>query len=65
MNKAHFYDNEVKIEGQLLVPNIIAILVNFGHKMEATLVEMQKLIFESQSEVSWVPFYFQNQHHRN
>ena len=29
--------------------------MDFGHKMEATLVEIQKLVFESRSELSQIP----------
>ena len=55
VNKAHLFDNKVKIEGQLSALNFIAILVNFEHKMKATLVEIRKLVFEPQLEPSWVP----------
>ena len=55
VNKAHLFDNNVKTKGQLSAPKIIAILVNFGRKMEATLVEIQKLVSGVQSEPSRVP----------
>ena len=42
--KAHLFDNEVKIEDHLSVQKIITILVKYGHKMEATLREIQKLL---------------------
>ena len=50
MNKAHFFDNDIKAEVQLSLPKLIAILVSFGHKMEAILGEIWKLVPGSQSE---------------
>ena len=44
VNKVHLFDNDVKNKGQLSTPKIITILVEFGCKMEATLVEMRKLV---------------------
>ena len=44
LNKAHLFDNDIKAEGQLSAQNVITILVNFGHKMEAILVDIQKLV---------------------
>ena len=44
VNKAHLFDNEVKTEGHLSAQKIITILVKYGHKMEATLGEMRKLL---------------------
>ena len=44
VNKAHLFDNDVKTEGKLSAQQIITILVKFGHKMEGTLGEMQKLL---------------------
>ena len=55
LNKAHLFDNDVKAEGQLLAQKIITILVNFGCKMEATLVDIQKLVFELQARLSQPP----------
>ena len=55
VNKAYLFDNEVKTEGQLSAPKIITILVNFGCKMEATLIERRKLVSGSQSKPSRVP----------
>ena len=55
MNKAHLFDNYVKTKEQLLAPKIIAILVNFGRKIEAILVEMGKLVAGLQSTPSSVP----------
>ena len=52
VNKAHLFDNDVKIEGQLSAPKIITILVIFGRKMEATLVEIRKLVPGPQPEPS-------------
>ena len=40
LNKAHLFDNDIKIEGQLLAAKIISILVNFMWKMEAALVDI-------------------------
>ena len=50
MNKAYLFDNEVKTEGQLSAPKIIAIPVNFRCKMEATLIEIRKLVSGLQLE---------------
>ena len=47
INKVHFFDDDVKAEGQLLAQKIITILVKFGHKMEMTLGEMRKLFSRS------------------
>ena len=44
VNKAHLFDNEIKTERHLSAQKIITILVKYGHKMEATLGEMQKLL---------------------
>ena len=55
INKAHLFNNDVKTERQLSTPKIIAILVNFGHKMEAILVEMRKLVAGPQPKPSRVP----------
>ena len=55
MNKAWFFNNEVKTEGQLLVPKIVNVLVEFGRKMEAILVEMRKLLPGPQLELFWLP----------
>ena len=44
INKAHLFDNEVKKEGHLSAQKIITVLVKYGHKMEAILGEMQKLL---------------------
>ena len=55
INKARLFDNEVKIEDQLSAPKIVNILVEFGKKMEATLVEMRKLLPGPQSEPFRLP----------
>ena len=55
MNKAYLFDNEVKTKEQLSAPKIIAILVNFGHKMDATLVEIRKMVSGLQLKPSRVP----------
>ena len=44
VTKAHLFDNEVKTEDHLSAQKIITVLVKYGHKMEATLVEMRKLL---------------------
>ena len=44
VTKAHLFDNEVKTEDHLSTQKIITVLVKYGHKMEATLVEMRKLL---------------------
>ena len=44
MTKVHLLDNEVKTKDHLLVQKIITVLVKYRHKMEATLVEMRKLL---------------------
>ena len=55
MNKAHLFDNDVKAKGWLSAAKIIPILVNFGHKMETTLVEIRKLVLGSQAGSSRPP----------
>ena len=55
VNKARLFDNEVKTEGQLYAPKIVNVLVEFGRKMEVTLVEMQKLLPGPQPEPIWLP----------
>ena len=44
ITKVHLFGNEVKTEDHLLVQKIITVLVKYGHKMEATLREMRKLL---------------------
>ena len=44
ITKAHLFDNEVKTEDHLSAQKIITVLVKFGHKMEAKLREMRKLL---------------------
>ena len=44
VTKAHLFNNEVKTEDHLSTQKIITILVKYEHKMEATLVEMRKLL---------------------
>ena len=55
VNKAHLFDNCVKIEMPLSLLEVIAILVSFGRKMEAILVEMWKLVSRSLIESSRSP----------
>ena len=52
LNKAHLFDNNIKIEGQLSATKIIPILVSFVRKMETTLVEIRKLVSGSQATAS-------------
>ena len=56
LNKARRFDNDIKIEGQLLAQKIITILVNFRRKMEAILVDIRNLVSESQARSSQPPF---------
>ena len=44
VNKAHLFDSDMKEEGHLSAQKIVMVLVKFGHKMEATLEEMRKLL---------------------
>ena len=44
VTKAHLFDNEIKTEDHLSAQKIITVLVKYGHKMEATLGEMRKLL---------------------
>ena len=55
LNKARFFDNDIKTKGQPSAAKIIPILVNFSMKMEATLVEIQKLISGSPTGSSQAP----------
>ena len=58
MNKAHLFDNYIKTEMPLSLPKVIAILVSFGRKMEATLVEIQKLVSRSPADSNRLPLPF-------
>ena len=44
LNKAHFFNNDIKTKGQVSVAKIIPILVSFIMKMEAALVDIWKLV---------------------
>ena len=44
VTKAHLFNNEVKTEDHLSAQKIITVLMKYRHKMEATLVEMRKLL---------------------
>ena len=44
ITKVHLFDNEVKTKDHLSAQKIITVLVKFGHKMEAMLGEMRKLL---------------------
>ena len=44
LTRAQLFDEDVKKEGQLSGQKILTILVKYGHKMEATLEEMRKLL---------------------
>ena len=45
----------MKTKGQLFIPKIITVLIDFGYKMEATLVEMRKLVSIPQPEPIRLP----------
>ena len=55
VNKAYLFDNDIKNGGQLLLPKIITILVDFGYRMEGTLVEMRKFVAGQQPELIRAP----------
>ena len=55
MNKAQLFDNKVKTKGQLSTQKIVNIVVEFECKMEATLVEMRKLLPGLQPEPIRLP----------
>ena len=40
VNKAQLFDNYMKTEEQLFAPKIDIVLVEFGRKMDTTLIEM-------------------------
>ena len=44
VTKAHLFDNEVKTGDHLLAQKIITVLVKFGHKVEAMLGKIWKLL---------------------
>ena len=44
INRAQLFDEDVKKEGHLSGQKILTILVRYGHKMEAILGEMRKLL---------------------
>ena len=44
LNKACFFDNNIKTNGQLSTAKIILILVGFTRKMEVALVDIRKLV---------------------
>ena len=56
LNKAHFFDNNIKTEGKIVAAKIITILVVFTWKMEATLVDIQKLVSGSSTGEISRPF---------
>ena len=56
LNKAHLFDSYIKKEVQMSLPKVIAILVNFQHKMEAILGAIWKLVPGSPTESSRPPF---------
>ena len=55
VNKARLFDNDIRTGGHPSAPKIIAVLVEFGRKMEATLSDMRGLLTGVTSE----PFRFQ------
>ena len=54
VNKARLFDNDIRTGGHPSAPKIIAVLVEFGRKMEATLSDMRGLLTGGASE----PFRF-------
>ena len=44
INRAQLFDEDIKKEGHLSGQKILTILVKYGHKMEATMEEMRKLL---------------------
>lgn len=44
INWTLFFNEDIKKDGRLLDQKILTILINYWHKMEATLEEMQKLL---------------------
>ena len=44
LNKARLFDNDIKTEAQVSAAKIIPILVSFTMKIEAVLVDIQKLV---------------------
>ena len=55
LNKARFFDNDIKTKGQVSAAKIIPILVSFTMKMEVALVDIQKLISRSPARSSQAP----------
>ena len=55
VNKARLFDNDIRTGGHISAPKIIAVLVEFGRKMEATLSDMRGLLTKATLE----PFQFQ------
>ena len=54
VNKARLFDNDIRTGGHPSAPKIIAVLVEFGRKMEATLSDMRGLLSGGATE----PFRF-------
>lgn len=46
LNKAQRINNKVGTASQLSAPKVVVVLVEFGRKMVATLVEMRKVLLE-------------------
>lgn len=44
LNKARLFENDVKTNGHISVPKVVAILVEFNRRMELTLAEMQSCL---------------------
>ena len=55
LNKARFFDNDIKMKGEIATAKIIPILVVFTRKMEAALVDIQKLVSRSSARESSRP----------
>ena len=47
LNKARFFDEDVKTGGKVLAAKIVKVLVSFSMKMDATLAEMRKFVVGS------------------
>ena len=55
INKARLFDNDIRTGGHPSAPKIIAVLVEFGRKMDATLADMRGLLSEGSSELFRFP----------
>ncbi len=55
VNKAKLFDVEVRSDGRLSAPKMVAVLVDFSRKMDVTLAEMRKLFPGSSAGPSHLP----------